>query len=326
MKCKLLTALALVLLSFAVSQAQTDSCQINIYDDDLDSLLSPTRPGDTIFTIDREGNPKHYQLQVSLKNAAALGGMSLGFEISSTDGVTWQYNSQVGGWGPSGQNTGHAAVTVIAGSRMDPPSNCFDMTQLLVNEKDFGGTLKDTVLYGGVSMMKSLAVGPMQPMIALHFTPGGVSAGQTKQICFDSCFVPPAGNFTFVDAGTATAYPPGIAPKICFPVGYEDTKGAGSGNPAVAFTYSLSQNVPNPFNPATRISYSVARKGHVNIAIFNILGQKVYTLVDKDVDPGSYDEIWPGTDEGGSEVASGIYFYRIDTDNFVQTRKMVLMR
>jgi len=93
---------------------------------------------------------------------------------------------------------------------------------------------------------------------------------------------------------------------------------------------TLLQNYPNPFNPETRIKYTVdSRQTHpipTTLKIYNILGQLVKTLVDKAQEPGSYEVIWDGKDEEGNEVASGIYFHQLKTEEFSQTKKMVLIR
>ncbi|MCK4539409.1 MAG: T9SS type A sorting domain-containing protein [Candidatus Krumholzibacteria bacterium] len=106
------------------------------------------------------------------------------------------------------------------------------------------------------------------------------------------------------------------------------TKGAvsdptGGDIPAVT---SLARNYPNPFNPSTTLKFNLALKGHVSLKIYNVAGQLVRTLVSEDRDPGSYNEAWDGTSDSGSKVASGVYFYRMKTGNFEQTRKMVLLR
>ena len=88
--------------------------------------------------------------------------------------------------------------------------------------------------------------------------------------------------------------------------------------------YSLAQNYPNPFNPITSIQYSVVSdqsSPHVTLRIFNLLGQEVAKLVDEAQDAGYYTVTWDGTD-----VASGIYFYRLTAGEFTATKRMVLMR
>ncbi len=86
-------------------------------------------------------------------------------------------------------------------------------------------------------------------------------------------------------------------------------------------TFSLSQNFPNPFNPSTRISYSIAARSQVVLAVFNTLGQKVAELVNEVKDAGSYDVTF-----NTRGLASGVYLYRIQAGSFVQTKKLVLMK
>jgi serine protease AprX len=99
--------------------------------------------------------------------------------------------------------------------------------------------------------------------------------------------------------------------------------------------FSLHQNHPNPFNLGTSIQYSVgsvqvkASDGsfpHTTLIIYNILGQKVRTLVDEPKEPGKYEVIWDGKNDRGDEVASGIYFYQLVTENNRIARKMVLLK
>lgn len=90
--------------------------------------------------------------------------------------------------------------------------------------------------------------------------------------------------------------------------------------------FSLSVNYPNPFNPETKIDYSLNQACQVKLEIFNILGQKIKTLVDEQQSVGKKDVVWDGRNENGEQVSSGVYFYRLQAKDFVQTKKMVLMR
>jgi hypothetical protein len=314
--------LTLLVLSYGAVQA-ADQVTISVYDVTNAVVLDPST--DTIITQDASGTDLPYQLWFSLENDAALGGMSLGFRIFSVDGATWQYQAQSGGWGAGGQDAGIAAVTIVTGSRMDPVGDVFDMTDLLVTEQDVDGVMDDTVLFGGVSLFGSLAAGTSEPMMALHFIAGGVAYGEVKNLCFDSSFVPPAGTWAYSSTG-GTTYPPAFSGQLCFPVITLNQNSADNGGDAIPATFGVSQNYPNPFNPDTRIEFSVARKSHVNISVFNILGQQVATLVDEEYDAGVHEVVWDGANDNGSQVASGIYFYKMDTEEFVRTRKMVLMR
>jgi hypothetical protein len=90
--------------------------------------------------------------------------------------------------------------------------------------------------------------------------------------------------------------------------------------------YKLSQNFPNPFNPSTNIKYDMRERGHVSIRIYNVAGQLVKTLVNDVRDAGSYTEVWDGRNNLGTSVASGVYFYKMETRAFSQTKKMVMLR
>jgi hypothetical protein len=91
-------------------------------------------------------------------------------------------------------------------------------------------------------------------------------------------------------------------------------------------SFSLSQNYPNPFNPQTTISYCLPQDAHVTLVIYNILGQKVRTLVDKHQSTGVRTVNWDGKDEDGNQVSSGVYFYRLDSEQFTEIKKMLLMK
>jgi hypothetical protein len=98
--------------------------------------------------------------------------------------------------------------------------------------------------------------------------------------------------------------------------------------------FALSQNYPNPFNPVTRIQYEVGSNQQnaensarrTTLKVYNLLGQLVRILVDEKQAPGSYQVVWDGKDENGEEVSSGIYLYRLESDRYVETKKMVLLR
>ncbi|NLI14672.1 MAG: T9SS type A sorting domain-containing protein, partial [candidate division Zixibacteria bacterium] len=88
----------------------------------------------------------------------------------------------------------------------------------------------------------------------------------------------------------------------------------------------LMNNYPNPFNPSTKIAFTLKNAGAVRLDIYNMLGQKVRTLVDSRFDAGEHFAIWDGRDDSGSPSASGTYFVKMTTDNFTSTKKMVLLK
>ena len=89
--------------------------------------------------------------------------------------------------------------------------------------------------------------------------------------------------------------------------------------------YVLHQNNPNPFNPETRIAFGIPQPGHVTLKIFNIRGQLVKTLLDETLSADYHEILWDGTNHHGEQVASGIYFYRLVTDKFTESKKMLLI-
>jgi hypothetical protein len=90
--------------------------------------------------------------------------------------------------------------------------------------------------------------------------------------------------------------------------------------------FSLKQNFPNPFNPATLIEFSVPQTQHVTLEIFNVLGEHVTTLVNRYLTTGNYSVTWNGDDSKGNVVTSGVYFYRLSAGEFSQTRKMMMVK
>jgi len=107
------------------------------------------------------------------------------------------------------------------------------------------------------------------------------------------------------------------------------TVGTGSGvadNVGIVGEFSLSNNYPNPFNPTTSITYTAPVKGQVKLVVYNTLGQAVNTLVDKVVAAGKHSVSWDGTNSAGQQMASGVYFYTLETESFYQTKKMMLIK
>ena len=85
-------------------------------------------------------------------------------------------------------------------------------------------------------------------------------------------------------------------------------------------TFSLSQNYPNPFNPATMITFQIPKRLHVDLRIYNILGQEIARLIDEVMEPGLYQVKWNAT------VSSGVYLYRLQAGSYLETKEMILLR
>jgi hypothetical protein len=86
-------------------------------------------------------------------------------------------------------------------------------------------------------------------------------------------------------------------------------------------TFTLSQNYPNPFNPSTTIDYSIPKESFVTIKVYDLLGRELTTLVNEEKSAGNYNVSF-----NAGNLSSGIYFYRMHADNFIQTKKLVLIR
>jgi len=90
--------------------------------------------------------------------------------------------------------------------------------------------------------------------------------------------------------------------------------------------FSLSQNYPNPFNPRTSIRYTLPQDAQVRLTVYNVLGQKVATLVDEHQSAGYQTVSWDGKDAEGDEVSSGVYFYRLTAGEFSEVKKMMMVK
>lgn len=91
-------------------------------------------------------------------------------------------------------------------------------------------------------------------------------------------------------------------------------------------TFDLAQNFPNPFNPETRIAFTVARAGQVELAIFDLTGKRVRTLVSGPMQAGAHSLVWDGTNDAGARIASGQYVYQLKFDNNIKSKMMVMIK
>ncbi|MCI0479455.1 T9SS type A sorting domain-containing protein, partial [Candidatus Uhrbacteria bacterium] len=154
-------------------------------------------------------------------------------------------------------------------------------------------------------------------------------------------FVPSLANFVTLVASTDTTVildPP--ADSLYYRISAVDTDGYAGGfsDPAffstatsiphepARYEFTLHQNVPNPFNPSTRITYELPARAAVTLRVYDVDGRLVRTIVDSVHGPGSFSAEWNGWNDRGQPVASGVYFYRLTADSRVETRKMVFLK
>lgn len=94
----------------------------------------------------------------------------------------------------------------------------------------------------------------------------------------------------------------------------------------IIFENQLFSNYPNPFNPVTKLSFNIREETKVILEIYNIKGQKIITILNEKLKAGNYEFIWNGTDEYGKQVCSGIYLYKLKTNNFEKCKKMLMLK
>ncbi len=136
-----------------------------------------------------------------------------------------------------------------------------------------------------------------------------------------------------LNPGYQFTIPPDSSQEVIFSLMDSTTPTAVEATPgALPSAYSLSQNYPNPFNATTLIRYAIpdrdieVRPHRTTLQVYNILGQEVKTLVDEEQIPGHYFLSWDGRDSSGRELASGVYFYRMEAGDYKVTKKMVLLK
>jgi hypothetical protein len=196
--------------------------------------------------------------------------------------------------------TGQSGVMPTPGKfiRTNPPTfgwqgnGAFDFQ--LATDVSFTSVLIDTTINGS------------------NFTPSSALVRSDTTTYYWRC--KPQGNsqygctYVFSITGTATAV--------------DESQGT-TGVPA---EFALEQNYPNPFNPATSISYALPRSALVRIAVYNVLGEEIAVLIDGPQSAGKHSVVWDGTTGNGNTAPSGIYLYRLSAGQFVETRKMLLLK
>ncbi|MEJ2721657.1 MAG: T9SS type A sorting domain-containing protein, partial [bacterium] len=100
----------------------------------------------------------------------------------------------------------------------------------------------------------------------------------------------------------------------------------GAGTRGASFSNALYQNVPNPFNPSTRIRFEIQTASDVTLRVYDANGKLVHELVNARLAPGRYEEEWSGRTLGARRAASGVYFYKLTAGSFVETKKMILLK
>lgn len=154
-----------------------------------------------------------------------------------------------------------------------------------------------------------------------------VKIGSRKDFVFDGTLkgkpplAAPGESFSVANHLSTSTYTPLVLLGLVHAgVAVDDTP------PTMPTRAEMEQNFPNPFNPQTTIHFTLTRRESVRIFVFNILGQRVATLADREYDAGRHSVTWDGRDESGRPAASGIYLYQIKSEQLTTSRKMILLR
>jgi hypothetical protein len=132
-------------------------------------------------------------------------------------------------------------------------------------------------------------------------------------------------NFVIGVMDTAFARRP-ILPRNSFDISLKGVTGVDEGTGTLPQRTKLYSNVPNPFNPKTTIRFALSKPGRTSLAIYDISGRQVRVLAQGEMPAGEHAKTWDGRDGDGRDVPSGIYFYKLATTGFEETRKMVLLK
>lgn len=107
---------------------------------------------------------------------------------------------------------------------------------------------------------------------------------------------------------------------------YETVNSVDSESNNVMFSEVYLNNYPNPFNPTTTISFYINQNQHVNLSIYNIKGQKIYSILNKELCQGNHTVTWNGNDSSGKSVSSGIYLYKLQSKDYSSTKRCILLK
>ena len=251
------------------------------------------------------GNTHVISLRFTCAGTGLAYNPSNGFRVYSPDGATWDTTTMVA-------TSGFSAL----------------FTQIFLQKFGTDGAGSDTVGLGAFTIPPATGITDAWDAVALQITIGPtLLADNGKHICIDSSFYPPGGTWKWAATTGGTQPQPSWDGPHCFRVFDPATDVVELDRGGMLPTdFALAQNYPNPFNPSTVIEFDVPQRTHVTVTVYNLLGQRVITLVDEERDAGFHQVDWDGRSASGNSVASGIYLYKLEADSFVQTRKMMLLK
>ncbi len=257
--------------------------------------------------------------------AANPDGEDIGFKLFPVDGVLEEGRSRLG-----------VNLIVFHGATDAPTVDVFarlgNFTYRAVNDLTYG-EFSNYKFFFARNYTLTVTPGNSTTGVA-SFTADLSGLGGGAAVVFASGFLNPAANNNGPAFGLYAALPngavvalPAVAPSAIVAIADEEELTEGKieelerGATALPTDFALSQNYPNPFNPTTTISFALPKSSPVTLSVYNILGQEVARLVDGPMAAGAHQVTFDA-----ANMASGIYFYRLQTDGFSEQRKMVLMK
>ena len=173
---------------------------------------------------------------------------------------------------------------------------------------------------GPVMPHESLPFETDEPWLTIDPTTGTVQPQESEMITA-TFEMPDTAEIGEVYEGEIVINNNSVLTPITIPVTVHIVSSVSDNSVVAPLEYALHQNYPNPFNPSTDIRFDLRHAGHVSLAIYNVLGQKVATLADRNFEAGSHSLTF-----NASSLASGVYFYRIDAGQFTDMKKMILLK
>jgi hypothetical protein len=212
---------------------------------------------------------------------------------------------------PEGHNFDIRVVVV------EPPEPAVEITTLTIPNASLGQHYDQTleVIGGTPPYSWDLTAGGIPEGITLDGPAGAISGQPTS-----------ADTAHFTVRVTDSSIPPLTDIQHLTLVVIQGSDVEDGSDPVLPEDFVLRQNHPNPFNSSTLIEYNLPERVHVNVAIFNILGQRIRSLVDAEEAVGSHAVEWDGRSDNGHEMATGVYFYRVTAGDHVEVKKMLLLK
>jgi len=235
---------------------------------------------------------------------------------------------------------------------------CFIIFFLTLNINAFGQSisvnphntsLSDTLGSEMIFAVDVTNISDAEQTVYIVRTINNLPSGWTSSLCFDACFPPEIDSIISTpEYGSSPLQPDSIREISVHVFPWEN---AGQGNiqikigstrDSISFLvdinavveptsvdnifykpdqYQLLQNYPNPFNPSTKIAFNLLKKEHVTVTVYNSIGQKVKTLLNRTLEAGRHI-----VDFNAEDLTAGVYYYRVTTADFVRTKKMILLK